>query len=99
MTGNPETISHAMPILRCRQRLKTKGSRISIAAYKFGWLQGWEMNEREETLVAEVGFGPMIREGRILRPKENLHSDHSRRANVNRLFPEAMLTYCLPSTR
>jgi hypothetical protein len=30
-----------------------------------------EMIEREETLVAEEGFGPMIREGWIPNPREN----------------------------
>jgi hypothetical protein len=40
IAGKPETINRAMHIVRYRENLWTQLSRISTAAYKFGWLQG-----------------------------------------------------------
>jgi hypothetical protein len=56
-TGKPETINHAKPIVRSRQSLYTQLSRISAAAYKFGWLQGSQkLLKGKNFLVAGVRF-------------------------------------------
>lgn len=91
----------AMPIVRSGQSLSTQRSRISTAAYTFGWLQAFaELIEGKESLVAGARRVPNLQLLSIIFPSELVHCVRRphvyRHRTVNQVSARST-TYCAPT--